>query len=177
MILLVLALACRRPTPAQAPLELPSAPSALPAAAPRPAIVGPWSGAGLILTVPEGYRGEAGAVKERLIVRVVHEATRGELRIEAYPPGEVVGAPTGCAPLYAGQRHWRDLPALGPSEVLTCVPDDPNVPIETRWVVREESRTLVLTAVLPPGRAFEARRALEAVLDSVRRTGVSAGGG
>ena len=179
MILLALLIACRRPAAPPTSIDMPRAPGdAAPAPLVREALVGPtvWVGAGLEVRLPDGYRGEAGAVKERLIVRIVHEGTRGELAIEALAPDDLVVAPLGCVPLYEGERRWRELPALGPSQILTCVRDDPSAPIETRWVVREPSRTLVLTALLPPGRAFEARQALERVLGGVTRLSINAGG-
>lgn len=179
LLVVVVLVACRRQDAPIEAIAMPERPkTAEEAPLVRTALVGPtvFSGAGLVVDVPDGVHGELGAVRERLIVRLVDDDTRAELDVEAWPPGDTPSPPAACPTLYAGARHWRSFPALGPSEVFTCVPDAADAPITTRWVVRDESRTLVLTARLPPARAFEARRAIEELLVGIRRP-ISGDGG
>jgi hypothetical protein len=163
MIALLLLLACRKPEP---PAPIYYGPEIGPPEAPLTAVgTGYWTDGELEAEVPEGWHGAQGRPGEGLRLRLFHDATGAELEVWR---NDLPSHP-GCHRELVDSGSYRSVPLLYPAATTTCVREvTDGAEIVQTWSGSVGDHLLHVVVVLPPGRAFEARVALDPFFASLR---------
>lgn len=171
-LLLALWLACAK-HPAREPAAEPVADAeAEPAPPPVLPVTGPttWSGGGVTLPVPDGWRGSTGPAGTPLLLQLTDTRTGVRFEVWAYPRRGSVGPRPreGCDIVFRDAGRYRAVPALPAAVTATCLPDAPDGPTVQGWYALVGEREIHLEVLYPSGRLISGRDAVEPLLLGLR---------
>ena len=129
-----------------------------------------WSGGAVSLRVPSGWAGFARDDAQHTL-RLIHRDTGAEILVSTWPAGTGPRRREACSWMYQDTSLWRTVRSMSPGTVATCVSQDPLTPVVRAWFAPADvgRREVQVEVSYPPGRMFEADRAVAPVLDGLRR--------